>query len=211
MGTTYSQTRYGAMSDDGQQPFLEFTDEARQRVVEFMEEDDEELAVRIVVVSPSPLAPEYDMALVDRSERGPDEQVVDLGDFEVVMPVESAEMLEGTKIDWVESLNGSGFKLENPNLKPVGSEPLEGPVAERVQTVLEERVNPAVAQHGGQVSLVDVRENTVYVRMGGGCQGCGMAGVTLTQGIERMIKESVPEIDEIVDVTNHAAGDDPYY
>ena len=195
------------MSDDGQQkPFLEFTDEARQRVVEFMEEDDAELAVRIVVVSPSPLAPEYDMALVDRSERGPDERVVDLGDFEVVMPAESAEMLRGTEIDWVESLNGSGFRLDNPNLKP-----LEGPVVERVQTVIDEKVNPAVAQHGGQVSLVDVRDNTVYVRMGGGCQGCGMANVTLTQGIERMLKESIPEIEEIVDVTNHAAGDNPYY
>ncbi len=199
------------MSDDASTPFLEFTADARRRVIEFMEEDDAELAVRIVVLSPSPLAPEYDMALVERDDRGPDERVVDLGDFEVVMPAESAEMLEGTTVDWVESLNGGGFKLENPNLKPLGSEPLEGPVADRVRTVIREQVNPAVAQHGGQVNLVDVREDTVYVRMGGGCQGCGMANVTLTQGIERMIKESVPEIDEIVDVTNHAAGDDPYY
>lgn len=192
--------------------FLEFSEAARRRVVEFIAADAaDDLAVRIEVVSPSPLAPEYDMALVERTERSPDEHLVDLGEFDVVMPPESAELLEGASIDWVESLDGSGFRVENPNLKPLGSEPLEGPVAERVQTVIQQKINPAVASHGGQVSLVDVRENVAYVRMSGGCQGCGAASVTLTQGIERMIKEAVPEIEDIQDVTDHAAGTNPYY
>lgn len=191
---------------------IEFTDGARERVLSFMEEESApDLAVRISVVSPSPLDPRYDMALITPEERRPDDEVVEIGGFRVVMEPESAELLEGARVDWVESLDGSGFKVENPNLRPIGSEPLEGPVAERVEQVVEEQVNPAVARHGGQVSLVDVRDGTVYVRMGGGCQGCGMANVTLTQGIERMITEAVPEIEEIEDVTDHAAGSNPYY
>ncbi len=191
---------------------IEFTDGASERVRSFIQEEGQlDLSVRISVVSPSPLDPRYDMALITPEERGPEDEVVEIDGFEVVMEPESAELLEGARVDWVESLDGSGFKVENPNLKPIGSEPLEGPVAERVQQVIEEQVNPAVAQHGGQVSLVDVRDDTVYVRMGGGCQGCGMANVTLTQGIERMITDAVPEIENIQDVTDHAAGSDPYY
>ena len=192
--------------------YIEFTDGARERVLSFIEDENApDLSVRISVVSPSPLDPRYDMALVTPEERQPDDEVVEIDGFEVVMEPESAELLEGARVDWVESLEGAGFKVENPNLKPIGSEPLEGPVAERVEQVIEEQVNPAVAQHGGQVSLVDVRDDTVYVRMGGGCQGCGMANVTLTQGIERMITEAVPEIENIQDVTDHASGSNPYY
>lgn len=192
--------------------YIEFTDGASERVRSFIEEEGElDLSVRISVVSPSPLDPRYDMALITPEERDPEDEVVEIDGFEVVMEPESAELLEGARVDWVESLDGSGFKVENPNLRPIGSEPLEGPVAERVEQVIDEQVNPAVAQHGGQVSLVDVRDDTVYVRMGGGCQGCGMANVTLTQGIERMITDAVPEIENIEDVTDHAAGSNPYY
>lgn len=192
--------------------YIDFTDGARERVLSFIEDENApDLSVRISVVSPSPLDPRYDMALITPEERRPDDEVVAIDGFEVVMEPESAELLEGARVDWVESLDGSGFKVENPNLKPIGSEPLEGPVAERVEQVIEEQVNPAVARHGGQVSLVDVRGDTVYVRMGGGCQGCGMANVTLTQGIERMITDAVPEIENIQDVTDHASGSNPYY
>lgn len=192
--------------------YITFTDEARERVRSFIREDgNRDLAVRITVLSPSPLDPRYDMALVEPQERDEEDRVVEVDGFEVIMEPESAKMLEGARVDWVESLQGSGFKVENPNLKPVGSEPLEGPVVERIQQVIQERVNPAVAQHGGQVSLVDFREGVAYVRMGGGCQGCGMANVTLTKGVERMLKEAVPEVEEIQDVTNHAAGENPYY
>jgi Fe/S biogenesis protein NfuA len=99
----------------------------------------------------------------------------------------------------------------NPNVKPLGSEPLSGPLADRVQQVLEQRINPGIAMHGGAVSLVDIRDNVVYLRMSGGCQGCGMASVTLTQGIKQVLQEAVPEIVEIRDVTDHASGTDPYF
>ena len=81
----------------------------------------------------------------------------------------------------------------------------------RVQELIDSTINPAVAGHGGFVQLIDVKENKVYLQMGGGCQGCGAADVTLKSGIERLIKEEIPEIEEVLDTTDHASGDNPYY
>ena len=82
---------------------------------------------------------------------------------------------------------------------------------EKIQQLLDESINPAVAGHGGFVQLIDVKDNVVYIQMGGGCQGCGMADVTLKAGIERMIMEEVPEVAEVLDTTDHASGNNPYY
>ena len=81
----------------------------------------------------------------------------------------------------------------------------------KVQRLLSEQINPGVASHGGFVELIDVENNTVYLRMGGGCQGCGAADITLKSGIERLIKEEIPEIEEVLDTTDHSAGSNPYY
>ena len=80
-----------------------------------------------------------------------------------------------------------------------------------VRSVLDERINPAVAAHGGHISLVDVQESVAYIRLEGGCQGCGMADVTLKQGVEVEIKRAVPAITRVLDVTDHAEGANPYY
>ena len=82
---------------------------------------------------------------------------------------------------------------------------------DKVQQLLDESINPAVAGHGGYVQLIDVKDNTVYIQMSGGCQGCGAADVTLKAGIERMIKEEIPEVVEVLDTTDHASGNNPYY
>jgi Fe/S biogenesis protein NfuA len=191
---------------------ITFSDTAAERIRSYLAEDDaSDLAVRVSVQNTSPVAPQYEMALIEPDERLETDIQVDGGGFDVVVDADSAKILDGTAIDWVESLHGSGFKFENPNLKPLGSEPLEGPLVDRVQRVIDERVNPGVAMHGGAIRLVDIRENVVYVSMGGGCQGCGMAGVTLTQGIKEMIKEAAPEVVDVRDVTDHSAGTDPYY
>jgi Fe/S biogenesis protein NfuA len=81
----------------------------------------------------------------------------------------------------------------------------------KVQELIDSSINPAVAGHGGFVELLDVKDNTVYLQMGGGCQGCGAADITLKSGIERLIKEEIPEITEVLDATDHAAGSNPYY
>jgi Fe/S biogenesis protein NfuA len=81
----------------------------------------------------------------------------------------------------------------------------------RVQTLIDNMINPAVAGHGGFVDLIDVKDNKVYLQMGGGCQGCGAADITLKSGIERLIKEELPEVEEVLDTTDHASGANPYY
>jgi Fe/S biogenesis protein NfuA len=81
----------------------------------------------------------------------------------------------------------------------------------RVQELIETSINPAVAGHGGYVELLDVKDSTAYIAMGGGCQGCGAADITLKAGIERLIREEIPEITEVLDTTDHAAGSNPYY
>ena len=84
-------------------------------------------------------------------------------------------------------------------------------LATKVQELIDSTINPAVAGHGGFVQLVDVKDKKVYIQMGGGCQGCGAADVTLKAGIERLIKEELPEIEEVLDSTDHASGTNPYY
>ena len=82
---------------------------------------------------------------------------------------------------------------------------------ERVADLFDHQVNPMVARHGGRVELIDVQDAVVMLRMAGGCQGCGMADVTLRQGIESMLQEHIPEVKGVVDITDHAAGSNPYF
>lgn len=103
----------------------------------------------------------------------------------------------------------SGQPAVNEELKK--NLPPEPVIAGKVQELLDLQINPAVAGHGGFVELIDVKGNTVYLRMAGGCQGCGRANVTLRQGIERLIRQHIPEVGEILDTTDHAAGRNPYY
>lgn len=191
---------------------IEFTDEARDRVLAFIEQEPEdELAVRVAVKNSSPFAPEYDLLLIGPDEVRDEDQAFEQDGFALYADPHSAEFLEGSTVDWVSTLQQSGFKIENPNTRSADGEPPEGELAERVQAVLDEQINPGVAQHGGRVSLVDIRDRVVYLRMGGGCQGCGLASVTLTQGIKRTLSEAVPEVEGVEDITDHEAGDNPYY
>ena len=81
----------------------------------------------------------------------------------------------------------------------------------KVQEILDSEINPVVASHGGVVDLLDVKEGRIYLKMGGGCQGCGQASVTLKQGVEASIRQALPEVEEILDQTDHASGNNPYY
>jgi Fe-S cluster biogenesis protein NfuA len=89
--------------------------------------------------------------------------------------------------------------------------PPESDIRDKVQQLLDREVNPALSMHGGWVELIDVKKNSVFLRLGGGCQGCGAVDVTLKQGIEKSIRELIPEVGEILDTTDHAAGRNPYY
>lgn len=93
----------------------------------------------------------------------------------------------------------------------VKSMPPESAIRDKVKNLLETAINPALGMHGGFVELLDVKKNSVYLRLGGGCQGCGSANVTLKMGIEKAIREQIPEVGEVLDATDHASGRNPYY
>lgn len=105
--------------------------------------------------------------------------------------------------------------IRNPNrpnpLGDIGTLELTGEIPEQVGQLIAERINPALASHGGYATLVGIEGSTAYVTMGGGCQGCSMSAATLTEGIRSAILEAVPEILEVVDATDHSAGENPFY
>lgn len=191
---------------------IEFTDRAREMVRSFLSQNDATLeALRITLADEGP-EPHFDLTLVRRDERAEDE--VEIGDeeFGVVVKADDQGRLDGATVDYVERVNESGFevRLATPAAPSRGAEPPTGEIADRVRGVLESQVNPAIAAHGGVISLVDVKENDVYVEMSGGCQGCALSRMTLRQGVERMLREAVPELAAVHDVTDHESGENPY-
>lgn len=134
------------------------------------------------------------------------------GDLGIALRNEDLVKLEGAVLD----VRAGGLAMDNPNrpASPSFDEDfgtLEGSMAERVAHVIDHQVNPAIAAHGGAARLAGVEGNDVYLELLGGCQGCGLAAVTLRQGIERILRAAVPEMGRIVDVTDHQAGASPYY
>jgi Fe/S biogenesis protein NfuA len=185
---------------------LIITDAAKQRISGLMAAEDRQgLALRVAIVGRGPGGFQYKLGFVREEEKGADDTVVEAGSFQVLVDPESAPNLQGATIDFVDGMFESGFKIDNPN--SVWTDPK----AIAIQRLLDTQINPAVASHGGYVTLLDVKDDIAYIALGGGCQGCGMADVTLKQGIEVVIKEEVPEIRQIIDTTDHASGTNPYY
>ncbi|EKD41983.1 MAG: hypothetical protein ACD_73C00409G0003 [uncultured bacterium] len=89
--------------------------------------------------------------------------------------------------------------------------PTESDIRIRVTEIINEKVNPGVASHGGVVELVDVKFNDIYLKMGGGCQGCSSAAATVKQGIEQILRKELPYLGNVIDVTDHEAGTNPYF
>jgi Fe/S biogenesis protein NfuA len=184
---------------------LTVTEAAKEKIRSVIEDQGMEVeGLRISINGRSASAFEYGLGL--EVELDPGDVVIDCGDFKVLIDPESAENLQGAIIDYVEDLNSSGFKIDNPNTPT-----WDNPKAQAIQQLIDERINPAVASHGGQIDLLDVTDDSIYIHMGGGCQGCGMADVTLKHGIEGMVQEHFPEIKNIIDTTDHASGTNPYY
>jgi Fe/S biogenesis protein NfuA len=163
------------------------------------------LALRLAITGRRPGGFQYKLGFAREDEKAVDDVVVDGGSFKLFIDAESAPNLQGATLDFVEDGEQSGFKIDNPNSG------WTDPKAIAIQQLLDEHINPAVADHGGYVVLLDVKDDIAYVALGGGCQGCGMADVTLKQGIEALITEEVPGIRQVVDTTDHASGTNPYY
>lgn len=163
----------------------------------------------------------YDLYFQATDQAGDGDVVTEDEGLVVVVPSGSVEQLSGARLEWSDKGEG-GLVLVNPNRPDpealgVPAEVLAagsgGPLGTRVAAVLEETINPSIASHGGRADLVAMDEEgkVAYLRLSGGCQGCAMSRLTLTQGIETALHDEVPGLARVVDVTDHAGGDSPYY
>jgi Fe/S biogenesis protein NfuA len=204
---------------------LTVTDKAKRHVLKIREGegDADRLALWIEIVGARGGEYAYDLYFDVVEKAGPGDAVVHSDDLDVVIPAASVENMTGATLDMTRDLLNPGMVITNPNRPPMQAGPgspqiaapqpgdLSGTVEERVRQVLELFINPSIASHGGTAELIAVEEDVAYVRLGGGCVGCGMAAVTLSQGITVAIKDAVPEIASVIDATDHASGTNPYY
>jgi Fe/S biogenesis protein NfuA len=197
-------------------PLLTITDPAKEKILEVRsgEPEPETLALWLEVSGVQGNAFTYDMYFRKLDEAGEQDIVQHGDDLSLVVPEEHTDSIRGSTLD----VSGGGLVLQNPN-SPAPRLPgaasadldLDDPIVAKLVEVLDTQINPQIAAHGGFAEVVAVEAPIAYLRMGGGCQGCGLAAVTLSQGIEVAILDAVPEISEVVDVTDHAAGTNPYY
>lgn len=201
------------------EPILEITEKALEKILEIRTEepDGDELALGMRTTGISGSQFSYDMVMMKVSDIDPADHVEVHGELTIFIPKDSVENMRGAVLGMSRNLLEPGLALDNPNSPSPKIETagppvdLSGPIEQQVTQVLTEQINPAIASHGGMAELVAVDGATAYVRLGGGCQGCGMAEVTLSQGIEQAIIGAVPAISTVLDVTDHAAGESPYY
>jgi Fe/S biogenesis protein NfuA len=197
----------GSMETNAPAP-IEVTLVATAQIKKILQQEElVDQAVRVGISEKSPTGFQYKLEFCDLSERAPDDVVFTTDEVVFYLEADSVDDLRGTKLDYIDNGMSAGFKFDNPNKPKL----LQDPIAERVFRVIQDKINPGVASHGGHVTLLDVKDGTAYVRLGGGCQGCGHADTTVKQGIEAMICSEVPEIHSVLDVTDHAAGTNPYF
>lgn len=201
------------------EPIIDIDDRAKTTVLEVLgqEPDGDLLGLVVSIAGVDGAAFKYSLAMVRLEDAAADDLLVRHADLTIVVPSADVENLRGATIRVSSNLLQPGLVLDNPNtpspriLGDGDPARLSGSVEERANQVVETMINPAIASHGGRAELVAIEEATAYVRLGGGCQGCGMASVTLSQGIEATLVQMVPEIGKVIDVTDHSGGENPYY
>ncbi len=182
---------------------LKISPAARKMIEERVREvDRSDLLLRVEIVGRSEDDFRYRLSFIPEPLRGPDDLAFTQDGLELLVDPVSARYLDGARLDYQPD---RGFEMDNPN--PLWHEP----AAAEIHQLIESKINPAIALHGGHVTLLDLRDDIAYVSMGGGCQGCGLASVTLRQGVQKMITEAVPSVRSIVDTTDHSRGTHPYF
>jgi Fe/S biogenesis protein NfuA len=204
---------------------LTITDEARSVVRDALDQEaqHETLALYVEVTGTRGAGYSYDLYFSDVAD-APEGAVVGRdGGIVIVVPAASVSRLRGSRLEFAAE-GGGGLVLVNPN-QPTPEEinpgipeailalGVEGPLGQRAVRVLDENVNPAIASHGGRADLValDEENKVAYIKLSGGCQGCAMSRLTLSQGIETSLREALDELTAVVDVTDHASGVNPFY
>lgn len=180
------------------------TDAAREQIEALLASRGGNKALHLSISGRSPDGFEYRFRLIDPTDAAPGDHRVEWEKGSVIVQQSDFDHISGSTLDYY-TLGGGGFHIENPNAV------FEDEMAQAVHKVVVEKINPGIAMHGGYVTLVNVKGGDAYIEFGGGCMGCGASQVTLKHGIERMIREAVPEVGQIIDVTDHASGSNPYY
>lgn len=168
------------------------------------------LGVRLSAVHPGTPRADVRLEFAEPGDLQGDEWAVDCEGFTLWLDASSVRYLDGAEIDYSQQATGGQLQIRAPRIK--GEAPAaDASLIERVQWVVEHEVNPQLAQHRGHVSVQEVTaDGVVVLRFGGGCHGCGMADVTLKQGIEKTLMEKVPGVTAVRDATDHASGEAPY-
>ena len=179
------------------------------------EDDGDGLGLRVEVTGVKGADFTDDLAFEALAEADPEDTRYEDRGLVVLIPPDSVDKLRGSTLDLPSAAGQGGLVLRNPNRPEVprlgDTIELSGTVEEKVQQLLDKQVNPALAAHGGFASLVKVEGPAAHIAMGGGCQGCAVSALTLRDGIEAAILANVPEITEVVDTTDHGAGENPFY
>ena len=195
---------------------LRITDRAlRQFVTVLQDEHLDGQCIRVSAEKITPVKMRYGLDFTPYAHKGRDDDEMTTGGVIFLADKASAALLVNTTLDYLDAAGNdaagndadTGFKFFNP----VEQQGWSDPVASQLQRLLDEQINPGVAAHGGRIDLMDFRAGTAYVRMAGGCQGCSMATRTLKQGVEKAVRENIPEVKAIVDTTDHDEGKKPYF
>ena len=191
---------------------IEITESAQEyfgRLIAQQEMDD--IGLLLTVLKPGTALASCDLQFHVPGQSGGKELEFNYDQFNLYVSAGSEEWLEKAKIDFETTDAGGQLSIKAPGIK--GSEPsAEATLEDRVGWLLETEINPSLAAHGGRVALVEITDRKeVILQFGGGCQGCGMADVTLKQGIEQTLTRNIPEITAVMDVTDHQSGSNPYY
>ncbi len=169
------------------------------------------LGVRLAAEHPGTLRADCRLEFCEAGDLVGDELSIECDGFTVYVDAASVPYLEAAEIDFVANATGGELAIRAPGLKPREPDADAG-LAERLRHLIEVEINPSLASHGGRVALEEIRtDGAVVLRFGGGCQGCGMVGTTLREGIEGTLRERFPEITAVLDATDHASGASPYY
>jgi len=179
------------------------------------EDDADSLALRVEITGSKGREYVYDLSFAGPEEVATGHLRYTVGDLQVAVEEGSVDRLTGAELDLPRNPSQGGLVIRNPNTPdPFDGVEIEltGELPDRVTQLLDERINPMLASHGGFAQLVGVDgDDNVYVTMGGGCQGCAASAATLRDGIRTSIMEAIPEVTEVIDTTDHDAGENPFY
>lgn len=183
---------------------LTITEAAQDYLAELLaKQDSEVLGVRLFINQPGTPKAETCIAYCRADDKRGDDLVEEYPKFTAYIERRSLPFLDDALVDFAKDRMGGQLTIKAPNAKlpQVGA---DSPLEDRVNYLLYNEVNPSLAAHGGEVSLVEITEDSVAIlKFGGGCQGCGMVDVTLKQGIEKTLLETIPELKGVRDVTDH--------